>query len=70
MIKWYGTGEIAHWVGPLTALPEDPGSIPSSWLSETPSSGTLTQTYTQEKHQCILKIKIPIEREIGYKIHT
>jgi hypothetical protein len=45
---------MAQWSRALSALPEDPGSIPSTHkLSITPVPGdptTLTQTYIQTKH--------------------
>ena len=41
---------MAQWLKALTALSEDLGSIPSTYMA-TPGSNILTQTYIQAKHQ-------------------
>jgi hypothetical protein len=48
---------MAQQLRPLSALPENPGSIPStliaahSYNSSSRESGTLKQTYMQAEHQ-------------------
>jgi hypothetical protein len=62
-IKKYsaGAGAVTQLLRALTVLPQDPGLIPStqmaaSKLSVTPESDTLTQAYSQAKHQCTQNI--------------
>jgi hypothetical protein len=55
---------MAQKLGALTALPEDPGSIPSTYMtahnfcnSSSRKSDILEEAYMQAKHQCKLKRK-------------
>jgi hypothetical protein len=59
-VRTYRAREIAQQLRVPTVLPEDPGSIPSSQLSVTPRSDTLTQTCRQNTnaHENIVKENI------------
>ena len=58
-----GSGEVAQWLRGLTALPEDPGSIPSTHMDthnclipvSSRGSDTLTQTHGQAQTNALNK---------------